>query len=75
LTSQTIGPPLLSAKAAAQGMTLKSWIETMLAKPEAPRRRRRYTAAELVQQCDPAAPLSDEDREWLNAPPVGRKVL
>jgi SOS response regulatory protein OraA/RecX len=36
--------------------------------------RRRYTAAELVQQHG-HAPLSQEDRAWLDAPPVGREVL
>lgn len=28
---------------------------------------------ELLQQCDATAPMSDEDREWLGAPPVGRE--
>jgi antitoxin ChpS len=66
----------LSAKANAYGMSLKSWIESMLTNPETPRRRRRYTAAELVAQCDSASTaLSDEDRAWLDAPPVGREVL
>jgi SOS response regulatory protein OraA/RecX len=36
--------------------------------------RRRYTAAELAQQCS-ETPLSDEDLAWLDAPPVGREVL
>jgi HD-like signal output (HDOD) protein len=36
--------------------------------------RRRYTAAELVEQ-QGQVPLSDEDRAWLDAPAVGREVL
>lgn len=36
--------------------------------------RRRYTAAELAQQ-QGEIPISDEDRAWLDAPPVGREVL
>lgn len=36
--------------------------------------RRRYTAVELAEQHG-SAPLSDEDRAWLDAPPVGREVL
>ena len=36
--------------------------------------RRRYTAAELAQQ-HVEGPLSEEDRAWLDAPPVGREVL
>jgi hypothetical protein len=35
---------------------------------------RRYSAAELAQQHG-EVPLSDEDRAWLDAPPVGREVL
>lgn len=37
-------------------------------------KRRRYTAAELAAQ-QGEAPLSDEERAWLDAPPVGREVL
>jgi hypothetical protein len=37
-------------------------------------KRRHYTAAELAQQHG-EAPLSDEDRAWLDAPTVGREVL
>ena len=36
--------------------------------------RRRYSAAELTQQ-QAEVPRSDEDRVWLEAPPVGREVL
>jgi hypothetical protein len=36
--------------------------------------RRRYTAAELAQQQGDAS-LTDEDRAWLDAPPVGREAL
>ena len=31
--------------------------------------------AELLAQCDPNAPLSAEDRAWLDAPAVGREAL
>ncbi|MGO4439360.1 AbrB/MazE/SpoVT family DNA-binding domain-containing protein [Rhizobium sp. RAF56] len=40
-----------------------------------PRARPKYTLEELLAQCDPDAPLSDEDREWLDSPPVGREVI
>jgi len=40
-----------------------------------PRQRPRYTLAELISRCDPEAPSSDEDREWLDAPPAGRELL
>jgi len=40
-----------------------------------PRRRPRYTLAELLSRCDPNAPRSDEDHEWLEAPPTGAELL
>jgi hypothetical protein len=27
---------------------------------------------QLLEQCDPKAPLSPEDQEWLNGPAAGR---
>ncbi|MFC3074841.1 AbrB/MazE/SpoVT family DNA-binding domain-containing protein [Shinella pollutisoli] len=40
-----------------------------------PRTRPKYTLEELIAECDLDAPLSEEDREWLNDPPTGREVL
>jgi antitoxin ChpS len=40
-----------------------------------PRRRPRYTLAELLSRCDPDAPRSDEDSEWLEARPTGAELL
>jgi antitoxin ChpS len=37
--------------------------------------RKRYTLNELLQQCDPNAPRSKEEREWLSAKPVGRELI
>ena len=37
-------------------------------------RRSKYTLEELLAQCDPDAPLSEEEKAWLNAPPVGREI-
>lgn len=39
-----------------------------------PKRRSKYTLEELLAQCDPDAPLSEEERAWLNAEPVGREL-
>lgn len=64
------------ARAAADGLTLEAWLQK-LAEVEAPTRHRkavRYTLAELIAQCDPSAPLTEEDRAWLDAPPVGREI-
>lgn len=40
-----------------------------------PKVRRRYTLDELLAQCDPAADAAPEDREWLDAKPVGNELL
>lgn len=40
-----------------------------------PRPRPRYSLDELVAQCDPDAPLSEDEQAWLDAPPAGREVL
>jgi antitoxin ChpS len=39
------------------------------------RRRPKYTLEELLAECDPNAPISDEDREWLDAPAMGKELL
>ena len=64
----------LKAKAAAQGLSLEDWFRNR-ADQELRPRKGRYTLAELVQQCDQKAELSDEDREWMNSPAVGREAL
>lgn len=40
-----------------------------------PQHRPRYTLAELLAQCDPQAPLTAEDRQWLNDQPAGRELI
>jgi antitoxin ChpS len=40
-----------------------------------PKVKPRYTLAELMAQCDLDQPMTDEDREWLDAPPVGREGI
>ena len=40
-----------------------------------PKLKPRYTLAELLAQCDFDQPITDEDKDWLDAPPVGREVL
>ncbi len=40
-----------------------------------PKVRPRYTLAELMAQCDLDQPMTDEDREWLDAPPAGREGI
>jgi antitoxin ChpS len=37
----------------------------------APQKKAAYPLADLLAQCDSQAPLSAQDREWLDAAPVG----
>jgi antitoxin ChpS len=37
----------------------------------APLKKKRYTLAELLAQCDAAKPLSAQESAWLDAPDVG----
>lgn len=55
-----------------QSLSLEEYFRK-LADSEVPRRC--YTAQELVEQCDPQAALSEEDRTWLDVPPIGREAL
>ena len=36
--------------------------------------RPRYTLTQLLAQCDPEKPYSDEEKRWANAEPVGREI-
>jgi antitoxin ChpS len=39
-----------------------------------PRNKPRYTLDELLVQCDASAPISDEDRQWIDMTPVGKEL-
>lgn len=66
----------LRARAAEQGLTLEAWLQKLAGIDEAsPKREGRYRLADLMAQCDLSAPLSDEDRAWLDSPTVGREAL
>lgn len=65
----------LQAKAAAQGLTLEAWLSSLAGLEEPKGRKGRYKLADLVAQCDSTAPLSEEDKAWLNAPDVGREAV
>jgi antitoxin ChpS len=40
-----------------------------------PKLRPRYSLEELLAQCDASAELTAEEREWLDAKPVGNELL
>jgi uncharacterized lipoprotein YddW (UPF0748 family) len=68
----------LTARAAAQGLTLEAWFEKLsgIAVPTSQpgTRKLHYSLAELMAQCDANTPLSAEDRAWIDAPATGREA-
>jgi antitoxin ChpS len=40
-----------------------------------PQERPHYTLDELLAQCNPKAPRSKEEREWLESGPVGGELI
>ena len=68
----------LKTRAAAQGLTLEAWFEKLsgvqVSTGQPAPRRLRYSLAELMAQCDASAPLSPEDRAWIDAPAIGREA-
>jgi antitoxin ChpS len=40
-----------------------------------PKNRRRYSLAQLLAQCRPAARRSRENRDWQSSAPVGRELI
>jgi antitoxin ChpS len=60
----------------AEGARLAVSVEDgkLIAEPVAVARPH-YTLEELLAQCDPDAPLSEEEKAWMDDPPRGREVL
>ncbi len=67
-------PALLAVVELAAGQPVEVSVEAGRIVVE-PRRRPHYTLAELLSRCDRRAPRSDEEREWVEAPPVGAELL
>ena len=63
---------------AGNHLTLEAWFEKLSGSPGSTSqpgpRRFRYSLAELMAQCDASAPLSAEDRAWIDAPSIGREA-
>jgi antitoxin ChpS len=81
-TLRSVGGSVMFAvpKAILEGLGLSSNSRVGLSVTDGriivePHPRTRHTLAELLAQCDPSAPPSDEDREWLDEPPVGRETF
>ena len=81
-TLRTVGGSVMFAipKAILESMSLvpntqvglSVWKGRLIVEPQP---RPRYTLAELMEQCDLSAPMTDEDRAWLDAAPVGREEI
>lgn len=39
------------------------------------RRPAKYSLDELLSQCDFSQPMSEEEREWIDSPAVGRELI
>lgn len=68
-----IPAPTLRSWGVSEGHTVELLVvgSTLVARPT----RKRYTLAELLAQCDLSQPLSPEEREWLDAKPVGLEEI
>ena len=40
-----------------------------------PQKRPHYSLEELLAQCDPHAEMNEAEREWVDAPAVGKEIL
>lgn len=41
----------------------------------APHAKPKYTLQELLAQCDPHAPMGEDERAWVSSGPVGREEI
>jgi hypothetical protein len=53
----------------------KARAERSQAEKARARDQTRYKLADLIEQVDPDRKLTEEDRQWLDAPPVGKEEL
>ena len=69
-----VPPAILEVLNLSAGSTVGLTIDQGRLVVEAPNRPH-YSLEELLAQCDPEAPPSDEDRAWLDGKPVGTELL
>lgn len=72
----TVPAPARDALKLTEGQELTVRVEDgrLIYEAKPKRRRSKYTLEELLAQCNPEEPISDEVRAWLDAPPVGREI-
>jgi antitoxin ChpS len=80
-TLRTVGGSVMFAipKPILEGLGLSANTQVGLSVSEGrlivePHPRPRYTLAELMEQCDVSAPVTEESQAWLDAEPVGREI-
>lgn len=81
-TLRTVGGSVMFAipKSILEGLGLSANTQVGLSVSEGclivdPHPRPRYTLAELMEQCDLSAPVTQESRAWLADEPVGQEIL
>ncbi len=70
----TVPPAILDMLGLREGATVAIAVDSGRLVID-PKPRPRYTMAELLACSDYSEPLTDEDREWIDSPPVGRELL
>ena len=73
-TMLAVPPAVLDALHLQVGATVEVVAEgdVMIVRP---RTRPRFKLTDLLAQCDPNAPMSAEDRAWLDDKPVGSELI
>lgn len=75
-TAVAIPPNMLAELGLSAGSVVELHVSrgTLIVEPS-PRKRPRYKLEDLMAQCDLSRPMSDEEREWLDAPDVGNERI
>ena len=71
----TVPASIRDAMELSEGQRLSVVVDDGKMVLEPAKRRKRYTLDELLAQCDFEQPYGEEERAWLDAPPVGRELL
>ena len=69
-----IPPAILDLLSLSQGSVIQMAVENDRLIIEAVKKPS-YQLDDLLSQCNPDVPISEEDKEWLNAPSVGREII
>lgn len=69
-----IPPAILDLLSLSQGSVIQMVVENDRLIIEAVKKPS-YQLEDLLSQCNPDAPITEEDKEWLNAPSVGREII